>query len=90
MDAGVKVVFLEDLVHGGGIADVCFDEGDGLPDNFGDPAERFLTRVHEVVDGDNGMTLFVEFNNCMRCNVSGSTCQQDFHNKSFSSLSFEG
>ena len=89
VDAGVKVVFLENLVHGGGIADVSLDEGDGLPDNFGDPAERFLARVHEVVDGDNGMALLVEFDNRVRSNVTGATCQQDVHNKSFLSLSFE-
>ena len=39
VDAGVKVVFLEDFVHGGGIAGIGLNEGDWLSDNFGDPAE---------------------------------------------------
>ena len=42
VDAGVKLVFAENLVHGGGVTDVCLDERNGGADKLCYAAERFI------------------------------------------------
>jgi hypothetical protein len=79
VDAGVKVVFFENLVHGGCIAGVRLDKGNFLPDDFADSAERFVSGINQVVDGDNGMACLVQFNNGVAADITSATNHCNLH-----------
>ena len=80
VDAGVKLVFVKDFVQCGFVTDVCVHEGDGLTDEFCHAAEGFVAGVYQVVDNDDGMACFVEFNDGVASNITCSTHYGYFHN----------
>ena len=80
------MVFFENLVRSGCVADICLDKGDFLIDDFCYIAEQFVAGVYEVVHGDNSMTLFIEFDNSVQCYIFGATANDAFTINRFKSF----
>ena len=80
VDAGVKLVFVKDLVQCGFVTDVCVYERNGFANEFCHTTERFVARIHQIIDNNNGMTGFVKLNDGMASDVTCATHNSYFHN----------
>ena len=79
VDDGINLVVGEDLVHGGAVADVGFDEGHLLADNLLDAAYGFGLRVHKVVHDHNAVACLVQLYKGVAADVAGATSKQNVH-----------
>ena len=79
VDDGINLVVGEDLVHGGAVADVGFDEGHLLADNLLDAADGFGLRVHKVVHDHYRVACLVQLYKGVAADVAGATSKQNVH-----------
>ena len=79
VDDGVDPLLGEDAVHRGLVHEVDVVEVGGLAAELGNPAQRFLAGVHQVVDDHHLMAGFLQGQNGVGADVAGATCDQNFH-----------
>ena len=79
MDDRVDRLLGEDGVHGRLIHQIHPVEGHGRAAELGDPAQRFLAGVDQVVDHHHFMAGFLQGQNGVGADVAGASGDQNSH-----------
>ena len=79
MNAAIKCVVFHHLGQAFSVTDVYLIEWNRFAGDFGYTLQGFFRSIAQIVHNNDIMSRFLQFNNCVAANISGTAGNQNIH-----------